>query len=213
MKLYHFDSPDNYKYAQATRRGTWYPQKSKICPECFTARQKRVSPLLIEWEPGSDMIGDFVWPAFNDDLVVSQRVREFFQDRFSGIEFGAVEFWQEKKLKQPKKMTCRSKPRVWLPYSGPQLWDLIPTSWCHLDHPKSNVTITKACSTCGKILYRVPTAPHRYLVVDLSTWEGYDIFRIYENSGLIFCTEQVKEIVEQAGFTNVGFFEDGILPD
>ena len=213
IKLFTFDSPNNYFFAQATRHGTWYPKGSKICPECQTSRQKRVSPLVFEWEPGSDVIGDFIWPGFNNDLVVVQKVREILEGQFREIEFGPVEFWQDPKLKPPKKMTRRSKPRIWLPYTGPTLWDVIPTSWCHLDHLQSDVSIAKKCSTCGKVIYKYPKWNQRHLVVDRNTWDGEDIFHIYEYSGGIFCTERVKEFVDQGGFTNVRFSEDGIIPD
>lgn len=211
MKLYHFSSPNDYSFAQATRRGTWYPIGLKICPECNTSRQKRVSPLIIEWEAGSDVIGDFVWPGLNTDLVVVQKVRDIFEDRFREIEFGSVEFWQNQKIKKPIKMTHRSKPRVWLPYTGPTLWDVIPMKWCHLDHLKSNVSIARECSTCGKIIYKTPPLNQRHLVVDPSSWDGEDIFHIHEYSGGIFCTERMKDFIIQLGFTNVSFQEDGSI--
>ena len=82
VKLFHFESPDNQNFAQATRHGTWFPKKAKICPECTVSRQKRGSPLIIEWDVGSDLIGDFVWPGLNTDLVVVQKVKEAFEGRF-----------------------------------------------------------------------------------------------------------------------------------
>jgi hypothetical protein len=212
MKLYHFQNPYNYRFAQALRRGTWYPKGATICPECRTSRQKRISPLVIEWEAGSDLIGDFVWPS-GDELVVTQKLRDAFEGRFSEIEFRSVEFWQEPKLKQPKKVTSRSKPRVWLPYTGPTLWDINATKWCHLDHGKSGVTIAKECQTCGKTIYKKPPLSGRRLVVDPSTWTGEDIFHIYEYSGALFCTERVKNFVESSGFTNISFLEGGVIPE
>ena len=213
MNLYSFHDPSDYTFAQATRHGTWYPSGAKICPECKTTRQKRVPPLIFEWEAGSDLIGDFIWPGLDTDLVVTQRVREAFEGRFREITFEPVEYWQNPKLKRPTIVTHRSKPRVWLPYMGPTLWDVIPSLWCSLDHVKSNVSITKVCSTCGTIIYKTPRWPQGTLIVDRDTWSGEDIFHIQEYSGGIFCTERVKEFVEQAGFTNVSFLEDGIIPD
>jgi hypothetical protein len=209
MKIYHFTSTENYYFAQATRLGTWYPQNSKLCPECNTSRQKRVSPLIIEWEPGSDIVGDFVWPGLNTELVVVQRVKDAFYRQFREIEFALVEFWQNPKIIRPIRITCRSKPRVWLPYSGPILWEVIPKKWCHVDHARSAVTIAKECSTCGKTLYQRPPWNQRHLIIDPDAWNGEDIFHIYEYSGVIFCTERVKDLINQAGFTNVNFEEDG----
>lgn len=211
MKIYHFHNPYNYRFAQALRRGTWYPKGAKVCPECHTSRQKRVSPLIIEWEPGSDLIGDFTCPG-DDELVIAQKVRNVFEGRFREIEYRPVEFWQEPKLKQPKKLTPRTKPRVWMPYTGPTLWNVIPRVWCYLDHAKSGVSIKKVCSTCGNTIYEKPPWRQRHLVLDLSTWNGEDIFHIHEYSGAIFCTERVKEFVQNSAFTNITFLEDGEIP-
>lgn len=212
MKLYHFVSPQNFSYAQATRRGTWYPQTTTICPECKTSRQKRVSPLMVEWEPGSDQIGDFVWAGLVTDLIVVDRVKAVFESQFSAIEFGPVEFFQSSRLKKPIKSNSKTKPRVWLPYSGPLLWDVLPTHWCHLDHARSGVSVAHECLTCKKTIYSTPPWSQRNLVLDTATWNGEDIFHICEYSGGIFCTEQVKVFIEDAGFTNVSFLEDGVIP-
>jgi hypothetical protein len=213
MKLYHFNSPENYNFAEATRRGTWYPQGVKICPECDTSRQKRVPPLIIEWEAGSEVIGDFVWPGLNLELVITDGVKNAIEGQFREIEFWPVVFFQNPKLHRPNKITKRSKPRVWLPYNGPVLWNVIPTVWCHLDHIQSNVSIAKICSTCGKTIYKIPPWYQRRLVIDRTTWNGEGIFHIYEYSGGIFCTERVKEYIEAARFNNVSFLEDGVIPD
>jgi hypothetical protein len=213
MRLFHFHGPVDYIFAHASRRGTWYPEGAKVCPECGSSRQKRVSPLIIEWESGSDMIGDFIWPGFDDELVIAQKVKDDFGGRFREIEFGMVEFWQNPRLKRPTKIMHRSKPRIWLPYAGPPLWDVLPKSWCHLDLLQSNVTIVKECLTCGKVIYKTPPSPQRNLVIDPATWSGEGIFHIHEYPRWIFCTELVKESVEKARFNNVSFLEDGVIPN
>ncbi len=212
MKLYHFHNPHDFRYAQAARRGTWFPDPGPgLCPECTSSRQERIPPLILKWLPGSDLIGDFVWPGFDDEVVVSQRVRDAFENRFRGFEFKPVEMWQEPKLKRPQRITKRTKPRVWLPYEGPPLWDLWVTAYAHLDLEKSGWSIDRVCSTCGRVFYTTPPYEERYLVIDIATWGGEEIFRLHE-SGWVFCTQGVKDFVEEAGFTNVGFLEDGVIP-
>jgi hypothetical protein len=220
MKLYTFASPNNYNYAQAIRLGTWYPKDSKLCKECRVSQQMRVSPLIMEWEPGCTIVGDFVWPGLNSDLVVVQRVKEAFEIRYPEVTFGEVKFWQDPKIKQPKRKTRRSKPRIWLPYIGSTLWDVIPTHWCQLELEASGVEISKICSGCGKVIYKSkkviyerPPFPQRHLVVDKSTWNGENIFHIKQFPGGIFCTDAVKQFVEQEGYTNVRFMEEGSLPE
>jgi len=213
MKLFHFHDPDDYRFAPAGRRGTWYPDPSPgLCPECGTSRQKRVPPLILVWQPDSDQIGDFVWPGMDDEVVVTDRVQRVLRERFRGFEFQPIAMWQDPKLKRPQRITKRTKPRVWLPYEGPPLWDLWVTAWCHLDLERSDETLEKECSTCGKKFYKGPSFEERHLVVDPVSWDGSDIFRIYEYSRWIFCTERVKEFIKQADFSNVSFLEDGEIP-
>lgn len=211
-KLYHFHNPHNLTFAEASRRGTWFPERTRVCPECEAPREKRISPLILEWEPGSNVIGDFVWPGFDNEMVVTQKVRNAFEARYSEIEYEPVKFFPNPRIQQPKNSTRQSKPRVWLPYSGPHLWDARPKTWCRLVLGKSNVRITKTCSACGTVFYQFPSTPHRHLVIDSATWNGEHIFRIHENPSLFYCSEDVKNFVESSGFTNVSFLEDGLIP-
>jgi hypothetical protein len=212
VKLFHFHDPHDYDYARAGRRGTWYPDPGPgVCPECGVSRQELVPPLIIEWEPDSDVIGDFVWPGFDDTVVVSQRVRETFESHFRGFECKPVEMRQKASLKRPKRITKRTRPRVWLPYEGPPLWHLWVTASAHMDLKKSGYEVVKVCSTCGRVSYNNPSFEDRYFVVDMETWGGEDIFRLYP-SGVVFCTPKVKDFVEDHGFTNVSFLEDGEIP-
>jgi hypothetical protein len=211
-KLFSFDSPIITKFAEASRLGTWHPIDAKVCPECGDARQKRIPPLIIEWEPGSDVIGDFTWPGFNLEVVVSQKVKEAFEVQFPEVGFASIQFWQNPRLTRPALPNKRTKPRVWLPYSGSDLWEIIPQKWFHLDCDKSNVVVEKQCSTCGKIIYKKRSWTDRF-VIDDSSWEGENIFRIYEYPGPIYCTEDAKIFIEKSGFSNIRFSEEGEIRD
>ena len=193
--LFHFHDPDNYQFASAGRRGTWYPSPGPgLCPECGASRQKRIPPLILVWYPDSDQIGDFVWPGMDDEVVVAERVRIALEGRFRGFDFQPIVMRQDPKLKRPQRITKRTKPRVWLPYEGPPLWDMWVTAWCHLNLERSGETLEKECSTCGEKFYKGPPFEERYLVVDSASWDGSDIFHIYEYPRWIFCTEQVKQV-------------------
>lgn len=212
IKVYSFCDPRMDSFAYAIRRGSWYPEGSKVCPECHSSRQKRVSPLILEWEPGSDRIGDFVWPGFNDEMVVTQTVRESLEKLNKEIIFNTIQFIQNKSLKKPSKLTKRYQPRVWLPYSGPALWDVKFIKYVHLDLDLSGITLYKVCPTCGEEFYRSKAGGDHLKVIDKTSWEGEKLFHVYEHSGLFICTEEVKNIIEKSGFTNVGFKEYGIIP-
>ena len=97
MKFYRLAHTSRHAFARAGRRGTWYPNPGKgLCPECGRSKQERVKPLIVEWEPGSDLIADFTWPGLLDDLMVTERVRQCFEKcRFKGFEFGPVEMVQD----------------------------------------------------------------------------------------------------------------------
>jgi hypothetical protein len=214
MKLYRFREPFDYRFARAVRLGTWYPDPGPgVCPECGTSQQQRIPPLIIEWLPDSDQVGDFTIAGFGDDVLVTQKVREALETRFRGFEFHPVEMYQHPRLKRPQRITKRSKPRVWLPYEGPPLWDLRPTSVAQWDRERSTIEIIKVCGTCGRTDSRMPTDETRHLVLDPNTWGGEDIFWTYEPGGFIYCTEELKEFIEAQGFTNVAFEQDGEIPE
>lgn len=212
MNLYHFSDPLDFRFARASRIGTWSPSPG-VCPECGRSRSIRISPLIIEWLPDSDKIGDFTWPGINDEIVVSQNLRDSLEVNFRGFKFLAIDMHLNPKLKRPQKITKRTKPRVWLPYEGPPLWELKPTSWCKLDHNRSGVMLDRVCNTCGRPKYIHPAFEERHLVLDRTTWAGEDIFYIQEYAGWVFCTEEVKVFIERKGFTNAGFSLDGEIPD
>ena len=211
IEIFHFHNPENFYFAQAGSLGTWFPPGQKPCPECTVSRQRRVPPLILEWEPGSDVVGDFVWPGFDDEVVVNQRVRDALEGRFRGFEFKPIEMWQSPRLNRPKNPK-RGKARVWLPYQGAPLWDLWVTAWCRLDIEKSGLILKKVCSTCGEKYYTNSSSENSPLVVDRSSWGGELIFHIDEYPRWIFCLQEVKEFIERAEFTNVAFLRDGFLP-
>jgi len=216
ISIYSLRNPYDDRFATAGRRGTWHCDDDVgICPKCNASTESRVKPLIIEWgpgkwEPGSDLIGDFTRVGSSTDIMVSDRVREYFQDRYKGLEFGDVEMIQNPRLKRPTRKNKRTKPRVWLPYEGPPLWDMWVTEWCHFDMERSAIWVERECATCKQRGYaHTEGAP---AVVDVSTWSGAAIFRAYERPGCVMVTEEVKRLIEEDGFTNVSFEEEGYIP-
>jgi hypothetical protein len=211
VRFFMLGFPADSPYAWAGCRGTW-PQRPTgcPCPECSAVDLRRLDPLIIEWEPGSDQIGDFTWPSFG--LVVTQRVREAFEGKFRGFEFGSVEMRQDPKVKRPVRVTKRTVPRVWLPYEGPTLWDLRAPKVCGLDLSRSNLTIRRICGTCSRIYYDHPHDIYRRYTVDRSTWNGEHAFQLRE-SPVLHVTEEVKQLIETQGFTNVRFWDSGEILD
>jgi hypothetical protein len=212
MKMYHFGDPHDPQFASAMRIGTWSAAPGPgVCTECTATLQRRILPLIIEWEPGSDRIGDFTWPGFDDELVVNDRVRQMFEDLFDNLEFHPIEMTARSLVANGNGR--RPKPFVKLPYDGPALWDAQPTSRCPLDLDRSGIRLSRVCNTCGYEFYDTPAFRDRHLVLDKSKWRGEDVFRTNVYPDWIFCTERVKTAVDQHRFTNVTFHLDGHIPD
>jgi hypothetical protein len=187
-------------YAHALMSGTYVEEPR--CPSCKLASRKRVSPLVVEWDWGSDVIADFTWPAGLTELVVTDRVKTcFVSNGFTGLAFEPIQMVQRPGLAQPVKKSNRRR-RVWLPYSGPPLWNLVVSSWCDLDVASSSRSVVPECGTCGRqrMIVHDSTAP---LVVKPESWKGTAFFSIREMGKLILVCEEVKQTIEEEAFTNV----------
>jgi hypothetical protein len=211
MRLWRFSDPGDCGYARATRRGSWEGNPSR-----------RVTPLIIEWEPDSDVLGDFTWPGFDSDIVVTDAVAKALQGSgVPGFELGAVKMQENS---EPAKRRSK-RPRVKLPYSGPQLWDLWVTAWTSPDRDRS--TITEVQREDGSRYFEVAGVQRREKTWDQRRMELVTvlhprvegkglfvppirgIFRVRDVPGWIFCTDDVKRLIEEHGFTNVSFLEMG----
>lgn len=212
MKLWRFSDPSDFRYARASRRGTWEGTPSR-----------RVRPLVIEWEPESDVVGDFTWPGFDTDIVITDRVgKALKQAGLSGFELAPVEMVENSE--ESKRASIR--PRVKLPYVGPPLWDLWITAWAQLDCDHSTVKLTGK-QPDGTEQYEVSGVEHREAIWDRERMElikqrhpridgqglfvrtDTAMFRLAQFPGWIFCTDEVKHRIESCEFTNVSFLQMG----
>jgi hypothetical protein len=212
MKLWRFTGPNDFRYARAGRQGgTWQ--------EAEPWRRER--PLVIEWLPGSDLIGDFTWPGLDTDIVVTDRVGTAMKEAgVTGLELAPVEMVETSK--QSKRMS--RKKQVKLPYTGPQLWDLQVTERAQLDQKRSTITVKQ---DGAEERFEVTGVERRGAVWDrqrmelmkvwhprmegqgLFVWTRTGIFRVPEFPAWVFCTDGVKKLIEEHRFTNVSFLEMG----
>jgi len=227
MKIWRFTSPRDNKYATAGRRGSWTNgSETGACPECSSSRQQRAQPLILVWEPGSDVVGDFVWPGFGSEVVATEPVFDALESRFAGFERGSIEMVEE-----PDLAAQGSRPRVSLPYEGPPLYELWTTAWASADIDRSTVRLDRRCGTCGTEFWEVDGVEHWDSVFDPGKRQlvrtrvsrdpqfgiylrgenlaGADIFRVTQFPGWVFCTDPVRELVRERTFTNVDFMEMG----
>lgn len=202
------------RYARFDVIGTYVLGPS--CPECGCLDAKRLSPLVIQWQverwgPGRDTISDLVWSTGARHLLATQRVRDYLERRVSGIQFGPVEMIDDPKLHRPKRMTKRTKKRVWLPYDGPPLHEIIVEKVVHLDIERSGRMFT-LCPGCGRRQFKVKRGAQN--IVPRSEWTGEDFFRIDEIGGLkgpAFVTQHARDLLKAGRFTNLSIRKCGAI--
>ena len=207
--FYRFSNPHDEEYAQACRLGTWEPDDGQtLCPECGIPQVTRVRPLIIEWEPGSDLVGDFTFPGLLDDIIVSDRVRSRLHGIVKGAEFSSVIVREEKKSKRG---ISKSKEIALTTNSSTEpLWDMFVTGWCHLNVKASHLVLEKECKTCHFRFFRPPKAPQK-LVLDGAEWHGENVFKCFEFPAWVFCLEDIRSVILEEEFTNVTFKRIGEL--
>ena len=225
MMIWRFTNPNDERFAEASRRGAW--SAGGQCPICKASTARRVRPLLLEWESGSDRIGDFVVTGFDSDVAISDPVAKALAD-VQGFELGPVEMVANASL---VKRPASAAPRVWLPYVGSSLFELWVNLKVPLDLQRSTVTVSNQCDLCGRREYaaeglemiegrwdksrgelvrtRIPRAAHAGLFVSDGLVPELAVFRVKEFPAWVLCTDAVRSVVQREKFSNVDFFSVG----
>ncbi len=213
MKIWRFSDPGDSRFAQAGRHGgTWQPGEP----------WRRMKPPAIEWEPGSEPIGDFTWPGLDTEIVVTDRVRDALKhSKATGVEFGEIEIFQT----PANAMRALSERKVF-PGRDSRLWDLWVTAWARLDRERSTLLPHRG-NAGGEESFEVDGVERRVSSWDpaqrilvkarqpriggkgLFVYTDSDVFRIAEVPAWIFCKDNIKKVVEKWAFTNVSFLEMG----
>jgi hypothetical protein len=195
-------------YAQPFIADSGYRQRSPECPACHEFDTELISPVVIQWEPGSDLVADFTWPVGLGEIIVTQRVRDYLDEStVTSVTFRPVEMTEDPKAKRSSRKRRRAEPQVQLPYEGPPLWHLQVTSEAKLDLKASQRTLFQKCAACGREIWDAPRrAPQ---VVMRSSWDGAEFFRIREVGEVIFVVERVRDLLQSRDFTNVRLTERG----
>ncbi len=191
------------------------------CQRCGRLLDKRVraSELVIEWivdqyQKGTDVIAD--WYFFSWRTMISDRVLSCLKsNRFSGYALQPVRMTQDPKLHRPKRVTSKTKIRIWLPYEGPPLHELVVTGRVEVNLERNHIEVTEhlKCSSCNHLIkalgFPFPRVP---LSLDSSDWGGNDIFRLdykgvesEDNASLYCVTESMRQALVDARFTNIEF--------
>jgi hypothetical protein len=153
-------------------------------------------------------------------VVLQSRVADSLLEHFSGFKRGPVEMYDHPNLRVPKRVTRRTAKRVWLPYEGPKLCELVITREVPL-HPRSTVEIEFVCEACGRIQYKsfigvgqksfgrtIRRKPGKGLFFKKKDLKGADFFKP-KYTGWNLCTDRANEFIKEAGYTNIEFLEVG----
>lgn len=186
-------------YAHFSVLGTWVSDRAP-CEACGWHWQHYGTPLLVQWEPSTDVIGDFSWDGpFGYTFVVKDEVAQRLRSFGFGCKFLPVEYVA------PDVSRPNSVP---FPYNGPKLsWGLCE-SFVDLDMNASAVTVNESCRGCGRIAY---TFRYDGIVIRRKDWRGQKMFRITTNgtSTATFVSEEGRMLIEHERFTNIAFSEAG----
>lgn len=192
--FYQLTSAYDDRFTRAGRRGTW--TSPKLCEKCGVPFDKRVSPLVVEWEPDgrkkeNKKLADFTWPGYLDDLLVTDRIKRDFQNRFKGVTFGPVIIKNDE--------------------TGPShapLWDFLINNVFDLDIELSELREDINCAVCKRIFYE----PYETgsLVAHIRD-RDFEFFGLQQYDALRFATEDVMKFIIEQGYTNISFTEAGVI--
>jgi hypothetical protein len=223
-RIWRFSDPRDDRFAAAGRRGAWSDVATPdVCSTCSGSRQVRAQPLVMVWETGSDVVGDFTWPGFDSEVVVTDDVLAAL-GQFEGFEAGPVEIVEDAEASKRGK-------RVQLHGDGGPLHELWVSAVVAMDRDRSTAELAHTCGECDaeqwelygverwdshfdpdlKRLIRVKSErlPRAGIYVRGGDLAGAGIFRVEEFPAWIFCVDAVREVIEGQGFSNVSFLEMG----
>lgn len=230
MKIYALKEPSAYLDVDCAEVGPIGELGYISCNICnYRIGFPKPEVRVLEWLEDSNIVCDFTWPArLFAEVFVQGRVRAALSSE--PIEWIPVQWYQDPKLKRPKRPRKGSKKLVWLPYEGPPIYGLWATTWVHADLSRSSLQLVHECPACGWKAYKlegieekssrwdnvkkdlvpvhVPRSPGKGIFIHEADLKGVNVFRIYE-WGRLVCTERLKNIIEQNGFTNIEFVEAG----
>lgn len=191
MKIFLLVNPRKpSEFAMPACVGTW--SEGYVCKACGQSTERLIEPVKVEWEPGTDVIGDFSWGGYT--AIVTETARRLLGDLNFKCEWGNV-------VVVPPTTKSRRR-RVAYPYSGPPLHWLIPTNELRLNEEGSGVTLESDCRECGQRSY---TFKRDGIIIDAADWNGEKMFLIqqFERSGATFVTEEGLRLLQEQEFTNL----------
>lgn len=192
------DHPRHHQFAYFGHLGTWANDEG--CEQCGQSTAYLTEPILVEWEPGNDVVGDIAWCSYT--FIVVSKVRDFLVARNFECGFGRTE------VVPPDKP--RKRGIVTWPYTGPEFHWVRPQVHVPLNEKSSGVTLEIDCEFCGRRKY---TFRMDGIVIDRPAWNGQKMFKIeqFKRSSATFITEAGLEEILGQKFTNFHYREAGVI--
>lgn len=168
------------------------------CDVCQKVTQKLVEPLIVEWDYGGNLVGDFSYCGYT--IIVTNRVKEFLKENNFNCHFGKVVVEKTRGKKRGK--------LVPYPYEGPNLDWMMPHDMITLDVEKTGLYYQIDCPKCGYTDYIFRKDG---IVIPNSEVKDVKMFRIIQFglSKAPFITEEALQEVLAQGFTNFWYNEAG----
>lgn len=181
MKFYKLKHQPNYPrhFANSFGESDYGPR----CAACGRPPSGPIPPLKVRFEKRVD-VADFI-SAAPEMLAVDEVKRAFEADGVKGIEYLDVIV---------RVVGTREKLRS-------KLWHLRVHHAAHAA-PQMKVVAINRCASCGFVEY---SSWRGGVIIDEGTWDGSDMFRLYEDVVGVIVTEKFVRIVEREGFTGLQF--------
>jgi len=185
------------EFAHFSAVGTW-SYRRQPCKTCGYYWQEIVAPLLVQWQPSSELIGDFSWDGpFGYTFIVRKNVAVALESL--GIECRFLPM----QVVEPE----RKRNTVPFPQNGPELLWGQCTAILDLDMEASAVHRESSCSECGNTRY---TFRNSGIVLRHKAWNQQRMFQISTNGpSCVFVTSLGRSQIVDAGFSNIAFTEAG----
>jgi len=239
MKIWRLNEPRGSGVACFSIAGTWTQMtpRQDLCPQCGSPPSVALRPpFVIEWLPYGDLLADFMWSQGGMGApVLRSSIAHALAATFRGFAIAELRMVQKSNLRVPASRTKRTKPRVWLPYSGPPLAYFDVTTSVQLDTEHSTGHFQIHCTTCGRRDFvpegveehSVEYGPYRSeaesldasiertrrpgagLYVHATDLGSSDVFRVCEVAHLRFCTDRFRDFVLANRYSNIEFWEYG----
>jgi hypothetical protein len=221
LTIWRLRIPSDNDFAQLNRH--YQEPLGSRCQECNAVLEDIPQELSVEWADGSDCVGDFVYAG--TDIVLRKSVADDLHKVATGFTTMSIDFFDHPNLRKPKgKSRAQRVKRIWIPYEGPPLIQLIPTRKVSPNR-QSTVEVESTCKTCGTIRFssilgveKKNIAMHEKRIagkgvfINREDLRGDDIFNLAYTQ-ITLCTSNVKEFIEKNNYSNIEFLEYGNLVD